>query len=172
VPVTAGDVSAGSLSVVARTLPVRQRLHRLVAALSTVVALSWVSACASGEADQAAGVAADFHAAVAPREAVGVCALLAPETRSELEQSAQRPCDKAVLAESIPDVGGVQDSKMFGGKAQVRFTSARDGRADTLGDAGIADTVFLARFPGGWKVVAAACTPRDRLPYDCRVEGG
>jgi hypothetical protein len=144
-------------------------LNHRVAALSAVVALATVSACASGEADQAVDVAAEFHAAVASHSGAGACALLAPETRSELEQSAQRSCDRAVLAESIPGVGQVADSKLFGGKAQVRFAGTRDGGADR---AAIADTVFLAEFPDGWKVVAAACTPRDRLPYDCQVKGG
>jgi hypothetical protein len=51
----------------------------------------------------------------------------------------------------------------------VRFVGTRDGPEHR---AAIADTVFLAEFPDGWKVVAAACTPRDRLPYDCQVEGG
>jgi hypothetical protein len=149
-----------------------RRSQRRVTAASAVVAVLSVSACASGEADQAAGVAADFHAAVSSEEGAGACALLAPETRSELEQSAQRRCDQAVLAESIPDVGTVADSKMFGGKAQVRFAGTRVGRPDAADRAAIADTVFLAEFPDGWKVVAAACTPRDRLPYDCQVEGG
>jgi hypothetical protein len=34
------------------------------------------------------------------------------------------------------------------------------------------DTVFLAAFPGGWRVVAAGCRPRGEAePYDCAVEG-
>lgn len=146
-----------------------RRPQQRVTAASVVVALLSVAACASGEADLATGVAADFHTAVSSGEGAGACALLAPETRRELEQSAQEPCDQAVLAESIPEVGRVSDSKMFGGKAQVRFTGTRDGGADR---AAIVDTVFLAEFPDGWKVVAAACMPRDRLPYDCQVKGG
>ena len=34
------------------------------------------------------------------------------------------------------------------------------------------DTVFLAVFPGGWRVVAAGCTPHGDRPYDCVVQGG
>jgi hypothetical protein len=33
------------------------------------------------------------------------------------------------------------------------------------------DTVFLGAFPGGWRVVAAGCTPRDNRPYDCTLQG-
>ena len=36
----------------------------------------------------------------------------------------------------------------------------------------VRDTVFLATFPGGWRVVAAGCTPRGDRPYDCTVAGG
>jgi hypothetical protein len=32
--------------------------------------------------------------------------------------------------------------------------------------------VFLAAFPGGWRVVAAGCTPRGDRPYDCTLQGG
>jgi len=154
------------------TLPVRRRWHGRLAAAGAVVALLSLSACAGGEANRAAGVAAEFHAAVSSDEGAGACALLAPETRSELEQSAQQACDRAVLAESIPDVGAVADSRQFGGKAQIRFAGTRGGGSGGAGRAPIADTVFLAEFPDGWKVVAAACAPRERLPYDCQVEGG
>ena len=33
------------------------------------------------------------------------------------------------------------------------------------------DTVFLAVFPGGWRVTAAGCTPRGDRPYNCTVQG-
>jgi hypothetical protein len=32
--------------------------------------------------------------------------------------------------------------------------------------------VFLAMFPGGWRVVAAGCQSRGERPYDCVVDGG
>ncbi len=111
-----------------------------------------------GAADTRAAeeTAAAFHAAVARRDGAAACAVLAPQTVSELEQSARQPCPQAVVAEDIPEVAGVRSSKMFGSQAQVRF----DG-----------DTVFLSEFDGRWKVVAVACTPRPALPYDCRVKG-
>jgi hypothetical protein len=34
------------------------------------------------------------------------------------------------------------------------------------------DTVFLAVFPGSWRVVAAGCQSRGDRPYDCQVQGG
>ena len=33
------------------------------------------------------------------------------------------------------------------------------------------DTVFLLRFPDGWRVSAAGCTPQGEAPYDCEVQG-
>jgi hypothetical protein len=33
------------------------------------------------------------------------------------------------------------------------------------------DTVFLASFPGGWRVVAAGCQPQGERPYDCTLRG-
>jgi hypothetical protein len=48
---------------------------------------------------------------------------------------------------------------VFGHDAIVRFSG---------------DTVFLARFPEGWRVTAAGCQPgpSDQKPYDCTVSGG
>ena len=112
--------------------------------------------CAGGSGAAAVEVARGFHAAVARQDGAAACGLLAPQTRSELEQSAQRPCPVAVLETEVPQAGGVRASSMFGSQAQVRLEG---------------DTVFLAEFPDGWRVVAASCTPRPPLPYDCRIKG-
>ncbi|MET8040642.1 hypothetical protein ABZU25_07220 [Micromonospora sp. NPDC005215] len=48
-------------------------------------------------------------------------------------------------------------SEVYGQQAQVRL----DG-----------DTVLLAVFPGGWRVVAAGCTDRGDKPYDWVLQGG
>ncbi|UYQ65090.1 hypothetical protein [Streptomyces peucetius] len=34
------------------------------------------------------------------------------------------------------------------------------------------DTLFLSRFPDGWKVMAAGCTPQQDRPYQCEIKGG
>ncbi|MFB7172425.1 hypothetical protein ACFCYM_16585 [Streptomyces sp. NPDC056254] len=34
------------------------------------------------------------------------------------------------------------------------------------------DALFLSLFTGGWRVVAAGCTPRGDAPYRCLVKGG
>ena len=53
------------------------------------------------------------------------------------------------------EVGGVIEHP-HGDAAQVRFTG---------------DTVFLLRFPDGWRIGAAGCTSRGDAPYDCEVRG-
>lgn len=123
-----------------------------------VVAVVWTAAgCASTEVvSDVADVATRFHAAVSQGDGAAACALLAPQTAAELEQSAQQPCPRAVLGEDLPAVGGVRTSRIFGTQGQVLLEG---------------DTVFLAEFPEGWKIVAAGCTPRQALPYDCLVKG-
>jgi hypothetical protein len=130
------------------------RLARRGAALVAVTASA--TGCAGGAVAGAVEVAHGFHAAVERRDGGAACGLLAPQTRNELAQSAQKPCPAAVLETEVPRTGGVRASSMFGAQAQVRLEG---------------DTVFLAEFPDGWRVVAAACTPRQPLPYDCRIKG-
>lgn len=110
----------------------------------------------AGSAAQEAAVG--FYRATAAGEGTTACDLLAPGTRRELEQAEGAPCEEALASVGLPDV--VDEpiaTERFGTQAQVRFD---------------ADTVFLAEFDNGWKVVAAGCSPRDPLPYDCLVKGG
>jgi hypothetical protein len=85
------------------------------------------------------------------------CELLAPETRSALEQSAGRPCARAITEENLPPPGALRHFAMFGAEAQARYAN---------------DVLFLAEFKGGWRVTAAGCTPHSGRPYDCRLQGG
>jgi hypothetical protein len=118
-----------------------------------------LTGCASvGErADAAATTAVRLLTAVQDDDGATACAVLAPDTRSELEQSAGTGCAEAILDEDLPAPGAVRKAEVFGQWAQVRL----DG-----------DTVFLAVFPDGWRVVAAGCTPRPERPYDCALQGG
>jgi hypothetical protein len=115
------------------------------------------AACGSAQERPAREVAERFHAALAQRDGRTACALLAPETLDELEQSAQDPCEQAVLAEGLLGVRSPEQVRVFGTMAQVRYD---------------AETVFLTRFQQGWKVMAVGCTPEPAERYDCRVEGG
>lgn len=118
-----------------------------------------MTGCASvGErAEAATSVALRMLTAVDSGDGATACGTLAPDTLAELEKSAEKPCAEAILDEHLPPPGQPERSRVYGQWAQVRLT---------------VDTVFLAVFPGGWRVVAAGCTPRGERPYDCVLQGG
>jgi hypothetical protein len=120
--------------------------------------------CSSLGADRSrAGFAAQrFHEALAAGNAAAACDLLAPETRKELEQSTDAPCQQALTDAKLPQAASVSATDVYGTNAMVVLGS------DTSREA---DTVFLARFGLLWKVTAAGCKPRADLPYDCDVKG-
>ena len=119
------------------------------------VALS-LTGCGGSQQTAVDDAARAFHAAVADRDGSGACDLLAPETRSELEQSAGKACSAAVLEQQLPEAGEIRSTRVYGTMAQVRY--------DT-------DTVFLARFSSGWKVMAVACAATPSSRYECEVKG-
>lgn len=105
----------------------------------------------------ASDTALEFEQSLRSGNGAAACALLAPGTRDELEQSAGARCRRAVLAEEMPPAHQVRRVDVHGRQARVTLT---------------ADTLFLALFSTGWKVTAAGCTSRPDQPYDCTVEGG
>jgi hypothetical protein len=110
--------------------------------------------------DPSARAAADqFTRAVADKDGAAACALLAPATRADLEQSAGSSCAKAIVEENLQEAGPLETSTTFGTMAQVSFGS---------------DVVFLAEFPRGWRVMAAGCAPgtAPEKPYECQLSGG
>jgi hypothetical protein len=107
--------------------------------------------------DEVASVAEAFHRAFGADNGAAACAELAPETRSELEQSAGAPCAEAVLEEPVQPSADLARVEVFGTQAVVGTGQS---------------TTFLARFPQGWKVMAAACEPQPAGPYDCSISGG
>jgi uncharacterized protein YceK len=131
-------------------------LRQVIAATALLVTLGGCSAVAD-RAEAADGVALRMLQAVDDKDGEGACAVLAPETAAELVQSADKPCAQAVLDEDLPSPGEVTGTDVYGQWAQVRLSD---------------DTLFLAVFPDGWRVVAAGCTSRGERPYDCTLQGG
>ena len=131
---------------------------RSAALLTSVVALT-LTGCASVDerGDAAVSVAVKLLSAVRGQDGGSACAVLAPDTASELEKSAGKPCAEAILDEDLPAPGSVLGTDVYGQWARVRLSD---------------DTLFLGAFPGGWRVVAAGCTARGEKPYDCMLQGG
>ena len=114
-----------------------------------------MTGCSSASTPAVSDAAVGFYRAVSAHRGQAACALLAPETVHELVQTASAPCRTAILEEDLPEPGGVLSVERFGNQAQVRLQG---------------DTVFVAEFSGGWRIVALSCTPRRSLPYDCEVK--
>jgi hypothetical protein len=132
---------------------VSNRHHIALCLGATVLA---ASGCASvgDRADAASAVAVRLLDAVAVGDGAAACAILAPDTARTVAK--EQPCPEAILDQDLPRPGTVVGAEVYGQWAQVRLDD---------------DTVFLAAFPGGWRVVAAGCTPRAGKPYQCSVEG-
>jgi hypothetical protein len=121
-----------------------------------VVAGVCCSACGNGGADVPRSVAGAFEDALGSGDGAAACRLLAPTTLTQLEQSAGLPCNRAILDQDLPAAKGAEGAVAYGSMAQVRFAR---------------DTVFLAEFDAGWRVLAAGCTPADSR-FDCTLQGG
>jgi hypothetical protein len=136
--------------------PVRDRR---IAAVVVPLALTVLAGCAAAgdRGPAAADVASRMLTAVDGKDGASACSLLAPDTASEVAQSGGKSCPQAILDENLPKPGAVTATAVYGQWAQVR-----------IGD----DTVFLAAFPGGWRVVAAGCKSQGPRPYNCDVHGG
>ncbi|MFJ6938660.1 hypothetical protein [Streptomyces sp. NPDC101132] len=147
------DTTAGAPPPPAASRP--RRLGPVLGCAAAAVLLAGCGAPASRQnAAREAGAA--FERALAAGDHAAACALLAPVTRTRLEEQEERPCAAALGDQDLPRGGAVHGTEVYGRQALLRLT---------------ADTLFLSQFRGGWKVVAAGCEPRPDLPYRCTVEG-
>jgi ketosteroid isomerase-like protein len=133
--------------------------RRAALALTAAGLAATSAACADpGEdRDAAAGAARALFTAVAAGDGEAACAILAPDTLAELEESSGTTCADAITEEDLPEPGPVQTVDVYGQWARVVTSN---------------DTVFLGAFGDGWRVVAAGCRSRGERPYDCRLQGG
>ncbi|MEU9145423.1 hypothetical protein [Streptomyces sp. NPDC048349] len=127
-------------------------------ALAGMLAVFLTGCGASGaRVDGARDAGRAFEQALASRHYGAACDLLAPETRAQLEEDEKQECAKALEGQELPVSGAVNGAEVYGRQALVRA----DG-----------ETLFLSLFTGGWRVVAAGCTPQEDKPYQCVVKGG
>ncbi|MEU6227256.1 hypothetical protein [Streptomyces sp. NPDC047042] len=127
--------------------------------VSVLLAVGTLGGCGTvaERRDDVRDTAAVFEKALSDKAYDRVCAVLAPPTVDELEQSSGSPCPKAVSEESLKPGGGVRRTDVYGNQARAVLST---------------DTLFLSHFTSGWKVVAAGCEPRPEEPYQCRIKGG
>jgi hypothetical protein len=103
-------------------------------------------------------VALAFSKAVAGGDGQGACALIAPQTRHDLESSEGKPCAQAILDQHLPNSSSIARAEQWGDESRVVLDK---------------DVAFVARFSIGWRVVAAGCQDKGKdLPYDCTLKGG
>jgi hypothetical protein len=126
---------------------------RSAALVAGASALLLLTGCASIQQPEVEHVATAFENPSEDAEAR--CDLLLPSARAALEERESAPCSEAIGSLPLPG-GQVRSTQVWGGQAQVRLEGG--------------DTVFLTETKSGWRVVAAACTPRPEAPYDCQVE--
>jgi hypothetical protein len=123
---------------------------RGICALAVAAATAGCSAAAEPDVVDAAQ---RFAGAVARHDGAAACALLTDAARQATETFGR---DCAAQLATLPEPGPLQQVEVWSDAAQVRLAG---------------DTLFLLRFPDGWRVNAAACTPQGDAPYDCEVQG-
>ena len=117
--------------------------------------LALTTACAAPGTDGVTRAADDWLAAARAKDATTLCRLLTPAA-AESAVTGDQTCPQAVGDLRLPGAGPVGEIEVWSDRAQVR--------------AG-ADTLFLTRIDGDWRVSAAGCTARPGRPYDCEVSG-
>jgi hypothetical protein len=141
-------------------------LRRVLVAVLGSLLLS-TAGCGDARNDDVESAARRFHDALDSRDGVSACELLAPPTRSSVEQSAGMPCSRAIVEEQVGTAAGPGHVEVYGTMGQVRWTD---------------ETTFLTRYRRGWRVLAAGCALQpgtssddtndagDPEKYECSIE--
>ncbi|MEV0448447.1 hypothetical protein [Streptomyces sp. NPDC050600] len=155
----AADAQVGARTTAAGSPSPGRAARRTAAALAVAAAAVLSSGCGADAArvDGARRAASAFEASLARADYAGACALLAPETRRQLEDDTGRRCGPALAGEKPPAAGTVRGTQVYG--RQALLTLERD-------------TLFLSQFDDGWKVAAAGCARESGRPYRCSLKGG
>ncbi len=136
-------------------------LGTAAAALTMAASLTaTLAACGAADQEGAAEAAAVRFVSSVASDPTTACGLLAPQTRKELEDTADQACRSLIAGEGIPADRYAVRTQVAGHSAQVVLEH---------------QTVFLALFDSGWKVIAAGCehTSSDAAtPYECVLKGG
>jgi hypothetical protein len=119
-----------------------------------VLALTTACGAAPGT-DGVTRAADDWLAAARAKDATTLCRLLTPSA-AESAVTGDQTCPQAVGDLRLPGAGPVGRVEVWSDRAQVK--------------AG-ADTLFLTKIDGDWRVSAAGCRARPGRPYDCEVSG-
>ncbi|MFC7934444.1 hypothetical protein [Streptomyces cinereoruber] len=132
------------------------RIPALVGALTAVAVLC---ACGAPQArrDGATRAGRAFEEALAADAYGAACALLAPESREQLEEDERQPCARALASQDLPRGEGASSVDVHGRQALLRLEG---------------ETLFLSQFDDGWRVTAAGCVPEGGdEPYRCVLKG-
>lgn len=138
-------------------LVLRGGTRRAIGGAVAVAVITGAGGCGNTQEGPAETAAQGFYRALDANNGAAACDALAARTRSEVEKSAQKPCERAILDEDIPSVDGSGTVSTFGVAAQVRYAG---------------EVAFLSRFRDGWRVVAAGCRRQPGGLYDCQVAAG
>jgi hypothetical protein len=131
------------------------RGRRLPAAAGALAAAVLLTGCGLQPGrDAVTGVADQWLASARAKDAGALCRLLTPAA-AESVATGDETCEQAVGDLDLPGDGPVGAVQVWSDRAQVR--------------AG-AETLFLTRLIGGWRVSGAGCSFQGDEPYDCDVE--
>ena len=130
------------------------RRRTSVAKLLALAACTVLAGCGGTQDAAVAEASTSLLEAVDQGDGEAGCALLAPAVRTEIEDAAGKPCERAILDEPLSAASGPAQVEVFGLTAQAVVGS---------------ETLFLSRYDGRWLVIAAACTPVPDHPYDCSI---